>query len=225
MASHDDIDYYSAVRDWEIMISIPPNLHWSNICTLQNQLMEPYVLIVAYDTWEVIVFTLLLLVHLTHCWLLGGGGWVEGFLVIVVGTSAWASYHIRKITVAHASGMPGTFSPQPTPKETASWRSRYASQNLCHARAVIHVGIANPQGAGKTFLAHAQPAILPIWQEAIEERPPQLWMEYYLTQTLALPVHSMSRSQLYLEFGHFDSLSFTSQWHLVGLWLNCISSV
>ena len=46
-----------------------------------------------------------------------------------------------KLRVVHAPGMPGTFSPPPTSKETASWRSRHASRHMRHARAVIHVGI------------------------------------------------------------------------------------
>ena len=33
----------------------------------------------------------------------------------------WASYQIRKLWVAHAPGLPGTFSPPPTSKETASY--------------------------------------------------------------------------------------------------------
>ena len=61
------------------------------------------------------------------------------------------------------------FPPPSTSKETACWRSRHASRHVRHARAVMHVGIANPRCAGKTFpalLAHVQPAILRIWQEA-----------------------------------------------------------
>ena len=48
-----------------------------------------------------------------------------------------------KLRVAHAPGMPGTFSPPSTSKETASERSRRASRHVRHARAVMHVGIAN----------------------------------------------------------------------------------
>ena len=55
----------------------------------------------------------------------------------------WASYRIRKI--AHALVMPGTFSPPPTSKETASKRSRHASWHVRHAR----VGIDNPRWRGK----------------------------------------------------------------------------
>ena len=65
--------------------------------------------------------------------------------------------------------MPGTFSPPPTSKETACYRSRHASRHVRDARAVMHVGIANPRWPGKTFPAfpaHAQPTILRIWQEA-----------------------------------------------------------
>ena len=43
----------------------------------------------------------------------------------------------------------GNVSPPPTSKETASWRSRHASRHVRHARAVMHVGIANPQLRGK----------------------------------------------------------------------------
>ena len=74
-----------------------------------------------------------------------------------------------KLRVAHAPRMPGTFSPPPTSKEIASWQSRHASRHVRHARAVMHVWIANPWVAGKTFPAfpvHAQPSILCIWQEA-----------------------------------------------------------
>ena len=46
------------------------------------------------------------------------------------------------------------------------------------------------------------------------------------TQILAYIVHNMSISQLYLGFGHFGWLpSFSVNNILVGLWLNCISSV
>ena len=74
-----------------------------------------------------------------------------------------------KLRVAHAPGMPGTLFPPPTSKEIANWRSRHASRHVRHARAVMHVGIAKPRVAGKTFPAfpaHAQPSILCIWQEA-----------------------------------------------------------
>ena len=54
-----------------------------------------------------------------------------------------------KLRVAHAPGLPGTFPPPPTSKETASKRSRHASRHVCDARAVMHVGIANPGWRGK----------------------------------------------------------------------------
>ena len=50
-----------------------------------------------------------------------------------------------KWRVAHAPGMPGTFSPPSTLKETAIQQSRHASRYVRHTRAVIHVGIANPR--------------------------------------------------------------------------------
>ena len=46
-----------------------------------------------------------------------------------------------------------------------------------------------------------------------------------ITQILAYLVHNMSRSQLYLGFGHFGWLPFFVNSILAGLWLNCISSV
>ena len=54
-----------------------------------------------------------------------------------------------KLRVAHAPGMPGTFSPPPTSKEAASQRSRHASRHVRDARAEMHVGIANPRWRGK----------------------------------------------------------------------------
>ena len=48
-----------------------------------------------------------------------------------------------KLCIADAQGIPGTFSPPPTSKGTASQRSRHASRHMCRARAVMHIGIAN----------------------------------------------------------------------------------
>ena len=38
-----------------------------------------------------------------------------------------------QLRVAHGPGMPGTFSPPPASKETACWRSRYASRHVRHS--------------------------------------------------------------------------------------------
>ena len=54
-----------------------------------------------------------------------------------------------KLRFAHAPGMPGTISPPPTSKETASQRSRHAPRHVRDARAVMHFGIANPRWRGK----------------------------------------------------------------------------
>ena len=74
-----------------------------------------------------------------------------------------------KLWVAHAPGMPGTFSPQP----------RVSDPDMHHSTCVTHVpwcmlglltsGFLWSRRRGKTFPgfpAHAQPAILCIWQEA-----------------------------------------------------------
>ena len=54
-----------------------------------------------------------------------------------------------KLRIAHAADMPGTFSSPPTSKETVSKWSRHASRHVRDARAVMHVGIANPRWRGK----------------------------------------------------------------------------
>ena len=51
---------------------------------------------------------------------------------------------MRKIAGCACTGMPGTFSPTPASKETASQLSRHASRHVRHARVVMHVGIAIP---------------------------------------------------------------------------------
>ena len=54
-----------------------------------------------------------------------------------------------KLRIAHAPEMPGTFSLSPTSNEKTSKRSRHASRHVRDARAVMHVGIANPRWRGK----------------------------------------------------------------------------
>ena len=71
-----------------------------------------------------------------------------GILVsIAFGNGHFARY--VKFWDAHAPRMPGTISPPPISKETASWRSRHASRHVRDARAVMHVEIANPWWQGK----------------------------------------------------------------------------
>ena len=54
-----------------------------------------------------------------------------------------------KLRVVHAPGNAENVSPPPTSKETAFKRTRHASRHVRHARAVMHVGIANPRWRGK----------------------------------------------------------------------------
>ena len=54
-----------------------------------------------------------------------------------------------RLRVAHATGMPGSFSLPRTSKENASKRSWYASRHVLHVRAVMHAGIADPWRRGK----------------------------------------------------------------------------
>ena len=56
-----------------------------------------------------------------------------------------------QLRVADAPGMPGTFSSPITSNETVSYRSRHASRHVRDARAVMHVGIANPRMRGKRY--------------------------------------------------------------------------
>ena len=82
----------------------------------------------------------------------------------------------EKLWVVHTPGMSGTFSPPPTSKETASYRSRHASRHVRAARAVMHVGIDKPAVAAKTFQAfpaNAQPA---IWKKKNLARGPYQFM-------------------------------------------------
>ena len=59
------------------------------------------------------------------------------------------SYQIRKIARCACAGNTGNVSPATNFKETASLRSRHPSRHVRHARAVMHVGIANPRWRGK----------------------------------------------------------------------------
>ena len=53
-----------------------------------------------------------------------------------------------KIAGCACAGNARNVNPPPTSKETAGERSRYASRSVRHARAVLHVGIANPRWRG-----------------------------------------------------------------------------
>ena len=97
----------------------------------------------------------------------------------------WASYQIRKIAGCACAGNAGTFPPPQTSKQIASLRFRHASRHMHHARAVMHVGIADPRWLGKmfpAFPAHAHTAILRIWQEA------HAGMVEYMPQNYQYPV-------------------------------------
>ena len=78
----------------------------------------------------------------------------------------WASYQVRKIAVAHAPGMPGTFSPS----------LQVSDPDMHHGTCVTHVPWCMPGSLTSGFLwnwrrgkmfpafpAHAQAAILHIW--------------------------------------------------------------
>ena len=88
---------------------------------------------------------------------------------VIHGTKHGPLARYVKLRAAYAPGMPGTFSPPPRDSG-----SRHASRHVREARAVMHNEIVNylfplKLVAEKTFPAfpaHAQPAILRIWQEA-----------------------------------------------------------
>ena len=104
-------------------------------------------------------FSSLMALHLFHYILLISHAWPHTSMNNMCYGPLTRYVNLR---VAHASG---TFSPPPISKETTSWRSRHASRHVRHARAVMHVRIANPRWRGKRsrFPAHTQPAILRIW--------------------------------------------------------------
>ena len=92
----------------------------------------------------------------------------------------WASCQICKIAGCACAGNAGNVFPT-----TVGWWSRHASWHVRDARAVMHAGIANwrfhlNSVVGKTFPAfpaHAQPAILGIWQEAHDMIRGQIWYQ------------------------------------------------
>ena len=80
--------------------------------------------------------------------------WNGYFVVQIIAVRKWhCRYgpHTRhvKLRVVQAPGMPGTLSLSLTSKETTSYRPWYASPHMRRARALMHVGIANPRWRGK----------------------------------------------------------------------------
>ena len=60
----------------------------------------------------------------------------------------WVAVYV-KLLVALGPGMAGTFFPATDLKEITRSRSRHASRHVRHARAALHVGIANPRWRGR----------------------------------------------------------------------------
>ena len=90
---------------------------------------------------------------------------------VITSFTPWASFQPHYVAGSACAGNAGNISPSATSKATASKRSQHASRHVHHARAAMHIEIANPRwrgkrSPGKTFPAHAQPAILGIWQGA-----------------------------------------------------------
>ena len=87
--------------------------------------------------------------------------------MIVHFTHAWASYQIRKFADCACAGNAGNVFPA-----SAGWRSRHASRHVRDVRAVMSASLTSgffEVSGGKNFpafTAHAQPAILRIWQES-----------------------------------------------------------
>ena len=103
--------------------------------------------------------------------------------------------------VAHAPGMPGTFSTPPTSKETASQRSRHASWHL-RDRYLIRSPWENVPGS-------PQPTILRIWQEA---HGSFLYPNLALTQPVDAIPPDGARSSTCTFWLHIK-YSFEYQWH------------
>ena len=69
--------------------------------------------------------------------------------VNVMARAQWASYQIRKIADCACAGNAGDVFPATDFKGNCGLASRHASRHVCHARAVMHDGIANPRWRGK----------------------------------------------------------------------------
>ena len=121
-------------------------------------------------------------------------------VILCCRNTSWASYQIRKIAGAHALGMPGKFSPPP----------RASDPGMHHGTCVTHVPWCMPgsltndflwsRRRGKTFPAfpaHAQTAILRIWQEAH-------WTGYVMSVTILCSnlktVGNARRNMFFIQF-------------------------
>ena len=100
-----------------------------------------------------------------------------------------------KLRIAHAPGMPATFSPPSTSKENDSKRSRHAFRHMRHARAVMHVGITNPRWRGKRS-RHSRRMRNPQFYVS-DKRPMGVWHTEKLTMGYLLLVTQVSYKCLY----------------------------
>ena len=113
----------------------------------------------------------------------------------------------------HAPGMPGTFSPLRTSKETARYWSRHASRHVRQACAVMHVGITNPRWRG-TRSRHSQHMRNPKFFEsgkrpigwAHTQNDSCLHMPMYTLFTLAIARKCSNERKTIFETMHLNSL-------------------
>ena len=114
----------------------------------------------------------------------------------------WASYQIREVAGAHAPGMLGTFSPPPL----------VSDPDMHHGTCVTHVPWCMPgsltsrfllsRRRGKTFPAfpaHAQPAILRIWQEAHWITTVYIMFIYVTLHTIYTNIHPFTSEHEWYE--------------------------
>ena len=122
--------------------------------------------------------------------------------------ASWSSYQIRKIAGCVCAGNVGNVSPPPTSKETAGSRSRHASRHVRHARAVMHVGIANPRWWGKRS-RHSQHMHNPQFYVS-GKRPMASWVVVIIRSSNCLSIRretitGTSAETEMLSVGHFGT--------------------
>ena len=122
-------------------------------------------------------------------------------------------YRYVKLRVAHAPWKPGTFSPPRTSNETVGYWSWHASRHVRHARALMHVGIANPRWRGKRS------------RHSRRMRKSQFYVSGKRPRDDAMTTHNMYLRVVAIPNGHINpqkfctfiiDVQFVEAWHQTG---------